>query len=109
MLLSDKSYNVLKRVTQLILPAAGSLYFGLAQIWGFPAGEQVVGTIALITTFFGVTLEISSHQYEASGAGLVGDIVVIDEPDKTVYSLEIDGDPAEIASMDKATFKIKHE
>lgn len=63
MKMSDKLYTVLKYLCQVGLPALGTLYFALAQIWGFPYAEQVVGTIAAITTFIGVLLGISSYQY----------------------------------------------
>ncbi len=48
---------------QYFLPAAGTLYFTLASIWEPPYGEQVVGTITAVDTFFGVVLGISSSQY----------------------------------------------
>lgn len=46
-----------------LLPAAGTLYFALAGIWGLPCGEQVVGTITAVDTFLGVILGISTSQY----------------------------------------------
>lgn len=62
-LLSDKAYNILKWVALILLPAMGALYFGLAGIWNFPYGEQVVGTITVIDTFLGAILGISTVQY----------------------------------------------
>ncbi len=61
--MSNKVYDVLKWVAQLLLPALGTLYFALAGIWGFPYGEEVVGTITAIDTFLGVILGISSMNY----------------------------------------------
>lgn len=63
LLFDDKTYDILKWVAQIFLPALGALYFGLAQIWGFPFGEEIVGTIAVIDTFFGVILGISTSNY----------------------------------------------
>lgn len=62
-ILSDKAYNILKWVALVLLPALGALYFGLAGIWGFPYGEQIVGTITVLDTFLGVILGISTVQY----------------------------------------------
>lgn len=62
-MMNDKVYNVLKWVAQLFLPALGTLYFALAGIWGFPYGEEIVGTITAVDTFLGVLLGISSAQY----------------------------------------------
>ena len=63
MKLSDKAYNVLKWLTMIVLPALATLYFALSGIWGFPYGEQVVGTITALVTFFGVVLGVSTAQY----------------------------------------------
>ena len=63
MSMSNKTYDVLKWIAQFLLPAAGTLYFALAGIWGLPYGEQVVGTITAIDTFLGVLLVISSANY----------------------------------------------
>lgn len=60
----DKTYQVLKWVAQLLLPALGTLYFALASIWRLPYGEQVVGTITAVDTFLGVLLGISTAQYK---------------------------------------------
>lgn len=62
-ILTDKTYDVLKWVALILLPAIGALYFGLAGIWNFPYGEQVVGTITVIDTFLGAILGISTVQY----------------------------------------------
>lgn len=61
--MSNKVYDVLKFVCQIVLPAIGTLYFALAGIWGFPYGEQIVGTITAIDTFLGVILGISTIDY----------------------------------------------
>lgn len=49
--LNDKVYNFLKWLAMIVMPAIGSLYFGLSGIWGFPYAEQIVGTITLVDTF----------------------------------------------------------
>lgn len=63
MSMSNKVYDVLKWIAQILLPALGTLYFALAQIWGFPYAEEVVGTISAIDAFLGVLLGISTHKY----------------------------------------------
>lgn len=64
MKMSNKVYDVLKWIAMYLLPAAGTLYFALAGIWGLPYGEQIVGTITAIDTFIGVLLGISTVQYK---------------------------------------------
>ena len=61
--MSNKLYDILKWVAQMILPTLGTLYFALSQIWGFPFGEQIVGTITAVDTFLGVVLGLSSVKY----------------------------------------------
>lgn len=63
MKLSNKTYDLLKWVAQIALPALGTLYAGLAVIWGFPYGEEIVGTILAVDTFLGALLGISSAKY----------------------------------------------
>ena len=62
MKMSDKVYDVLKWIAQYLLPASATLYFALANIWGFPYAEQVVGTISAIDTFLGGMVGISTIQ-----------------------------------------------
>jgi hypothetical protein len=61
--MTNSTYDKLKYLAQIILPAAGTLYFALAQIWGLPYGEQIVGTITAIDAFLGAILHISTTQY----------------------------------------------
>lgn len=64
MIFTNKTYDILKWIAMILLPALGTFYFGLAAIWGFPYGEQVVGTITVIDTFLGAILRISSNNYK---------------------------------------------
>jgi hypothetical protein len=63
MIFDDRVYDILKYIALIVLPAIGALYFGLAKIWGFPFGEEIVGTITIIDTFLGTLLGISTSQY----------------------------------------------
>ena len=65
--LSNKTYDLLKYVAQIVLPALGTLYFALAGIWGLPYGEQIVGTLTAIDAFLGAILKLSSDQYYRNG------------------------------------------
>ena len=67
MKLSNKTYDVLKYITTIVLPALGTLYFALSGIWGFPYGKQIVGTITAVVAFLGVCLGISNKNYKEDG------------------------------------------
>lgn len=61
--MTNKTYDVLKWIAQYFLPALGTLYFALANIWNLPFGEEIVGTITAIDACLGVLLGISTMQY----------------------------------------------
>lgn len=61
--MSNRTYDVLKFIAQIFLPALGTLYFALASIWNLPYGEQVVGTITAVDAFLGAILGISTKNY----------------------------------------------
>lgn len=84
MKLHDTAYDILKWVTAIVLPALGTLYFALSGIWGFPYGEQIVGTITAVVTFLGVVLGISTYHYNQQPQSLdvmdfIGDIDLEDD------------------------------
>lgn len=70
MKMSNKVYDILKWIAQYAMPAAGTLYFAVASIWGLPYGEQVVGTITAVDAFLGALLGISSVQYNKTANGV---------------------------------------
>lgn len=61
--MSNKTYDTLKWIAQIMLPALGTLYFALAKIWGFPYAAEIVGTISAVDVFLGALLGISTSQY----------------------------------------------
>jgi hypothetical protein len=61
--MSNKMYDILKWIAMVVLPAIATLYLALAGIWGFPYGDEIVGTITAINTFLGALLGISSAKY----------------------------------------------
>lgn len=107
-LLSNRSYDALHFVALILLPALGTLYFGLSQLWGLPKAEEVVGTVVLLEIFFGALLKISNRSYEASGAKYAGIMNVVEDPtgNKSV-SIEVDEDPYHIDRNNEVVFKVK--
>ena len=66
MKMSNKVYDVLKFIAQIVLPAIATLYFKLAHIWALPYGKEIVGTIAAVDFFLGALLGISTARYNKS-------------------------------------------
>lgn len=61
--MKNSTYDKLKWIAQILLPAIGTLYFAIASIWGLPYAEQIVGTITAVDAFLGALLGISTHYY----------------------------------------------
>lgn len=102
MVLKNKVYDVLKFIAQIALPGLGTLYFALSQIWGFPYGEEVVGTIMAVDIFLGALLGLSSLNYPGEGSLVVN----TSDPNKDVYRLELSIPVEQLASRRQLTFKI---
>ena len=62
-MMTNKTYDILVWVAQIVLPALGAFYAAIAQIWGLPYAEAVPGTILAIDTFLGAILKISNSKY----------------------------------------------
>lgn len=101
---NSKTYDQLKFITQIVLPALGTLYFALAGIWGLPSAEQVVGTIVAVDTFLGICLQISSSTYNAQNS--MGTIDVSKAGDKTVYTLNLNDDPEHLGDKELVSFRV---
>lgn len=65
MIMSNKTYDILKFIALKILPALATLILTLGGIWGIPYSEAIAATITAIDTFLGAILGISSNKYQA--------------------------------------------
>lgn len=63
--MSNKTYDILKWIAQLLLPAIATLYVALAETWGLPLAKEVAGTISAVDVFLGAILKVSSDRYNA--------------------------------------------
>lgn len=108
--MSNRVYDVLKWVAQILLPALGTLYFALAGVWGLPNAEEVVGTIVAVDTFLGALLKVSANAYAKSDARFDG-AVLVDEDDEgeKSYSLKVSPvDLHEFHAKDEVVFKVQN-
>lgn len=97
----------MKFIALVLLPASGTLYFGLAQIWNFPNPEAVVGSIVVVDTFLGVVLKLSSNVYYKSDAPYDGSLSVFQKPDgNQTFSLNLKDDPEKLPKHRAVTFKV---
>ena len=103
--LSSRNYDLLKQTAQLFLPAIGTLYFALSQIWGFPGGAEVTGTVAALNVFAGVAVAWLKSLHDASGARFGGTLEIHDTEEGSNLHLK-SLDPAALLDADEITFKI---
>lgn len=68
MKMSNKVYDILKFIAQLLLPALATLWATLGKIWNWPLVTEIAATICAIDTFLGAILGISSAQYKKEQA-----------------------------------------
>lgn len=63
MKLSDKTYDFLKILGTIIIPALAVFYTTLAEIWGLPFAEEVPKTIMAIDLLLNSCLGFSTANY----------------------------------------------
>ena len=61
--MSDKTYNLLKNIALIVLPALATLVLTIFKIWNLPLGEEIAATITALDVFLGALLKISSNFY----------------------------------------------
>lgn len=105
MVLSSKLYDILKLITSLILPAVATLYGGLVAIWHLPYGTEIVGSITALNTALGFIISRSTRNYANITDGTLN--VDTSDPEKDVYSLEVDGALDTLAKKDTITLEVK--
>lgn len=102
MKLSNKVFDALKWIAQILLPALGTAYVGLAAIWHWPFADEIVKTIMIVDLFLGTLLGISTIQYQTeqlNGAAATnvthapyatsGYIAPIDDPQPTMGDITV--------------------
>ena len=63
MKMSNKVYDILKFIAQIVLPAIATFYVTIAGIWNLPLGDEISRTVMAIDTLLGGILMISTASY----------------------------------------------
>lgn len=90
--LSPRTYDLLKKMVQIVLPALATLYFTIAKILDLPGAEEVMGILAAVATFGGTLLGISKSRFDSSETRYVGETFLADTEDgpKRVFNVTAD-------------------
>lgn len=108
--LSNNLYDVAKRVVTMGLPALGTLYFAISSIWGLPYADEIVGSLAALTVFLGVVINISTANYNTNDDRFDGMVEVEEDPygNKTMsLALTKIENPEDIANQKEVVFKVR--
>lgn len=106
LVITGKTYDVLKFLALVLFPALGTAYFALAGIWDLPSAQEVVGTIVVVDTFLGTILQISSTQFNKSDLKYDGTVGVTETADKLTYVLNLNDDPTTLKDKDEVRLKV---
>lgn len=63
--MSNRLFDLLRTLCEIVIPAIGTLYFALAKIWQLPYGTEIVGTCAAIATFLGALIGVNRASYNS--------------------------------------------
>lgn len=104
--LSNNMYDAFKWLALVGLPAVGTLYFALADIWHLPMAAQVVGTITAVDAFLGLVLNVANKQFKNSDAAYDGTMEVYKQDTRYIHQLDISTPPHELRHKDSITLKV---
>lgn len=108
-MLGSRLYGALKWITVIGLPAFSALYYGVSELWNWPHQAQVLGTIALVGTFLGAVLGLSSLSYNASDSKFSGEVhVATDEGGAILKGLILNGDADAVAAKKALMLKVQN-
>ena len=86
--MTNKMYDVLKFIAQIVLPALSVFYLGLCKYWNFPYPEEISGTIMLVDALLGALLGLSSANYYKNGKDVAGTITLNPEDETASFNFE---------------------
>lgn len=61
--MKNETYDKLKILVTIVIPAFITFWTAISGIWGIPFVEQITGTLAAIAAFIGALLKISTARY----------------------------------------------
>ncbi|EOH59229.1 phage holin [Enterococcus mundtii] len=64
MKLNNSTYDIIKWVVSIVLPAFAVLVGTLGKVYGYEQTDLAVTTITAVTVFLGTIMQLSSSQYK---------------------------------------------
>lgn len=90
--MGSKTYDRMKFIALVVLPALSAAYFTLGQIWNLPYVEQIVGTVTVVDTFLGAILAKSSKDFreQLSNNQFMGHLTIVQDVDGQPLQIRMD-------------------
>ena len=98
--MNDKTYDILKRVALIIIPALATFVNAAGMVWGLPYTNEITATITAFGVFLGAALGVSSANYEPETHG---NLVVTKHDD--VYA-DFASEPTNLKDGDTIVLKV---
>ena len=98
--MNDKTYDILKRVALIIIPALATFVNASGIVWGVPYTNEVTATITAFGVFLGAAIGVSSKNYEPDTHG---NLVVTKHND--VYA-DFTAEPSNLKDGDTIILKV---
>lgn len=98
--MTDKTYDILKRVALIVIPALATFVNAAGMVWGIPYTNEITATITAFGVFLGAVLGVSSKNYEPETHG---NLVVTKHDD--VYA-DFVAEPANLKDGDTIVLKV---
>lgn len=67
--MNNKTYDILKRVALIVVPALATFVNAVGIVWGVPYTNEVTATITAFGVFLGAAIGVSSKNYEPDTHG----------------------------------------
>lgn len=98
--MNDKTYDILKRVALIVVPALATFVNAVGIVWGVPYTNEVTVTITAFGVFLGAAIGVSSKNYEPDTHG---NLVVTKHND--VYA-DFTSEPSNLKDGDTIILKV---
>ena len=98
--MNDKTYDILKRVALIVVPALATFVNAVGIVWGVPYTNEVTATITAFGAFLGAAIGVSSKNYEPDTHG---NLVVTKHND--VYA-DFTAEPSNLKDGDTIILKV---
>lgn len=98
--MNNKTYDILKRVALIIIPALATFVNAVGIVWGVPYTTEVTASITAFGVFLGAALGVSSANYTPD---IHGNLVVTKHDE--VYA-DFAGEPANLKDGDTIVLNV---